>query len=87
MQVSSASCDSSLFSIPLRNGINASTISINSRVSRGVKLMKMDDNSKVATISRAPHEEESYNDNDDDDSQSGEQFFAESPIESQTIIE
>ena len=67
--------------------INASTISINSRVSRGVKLMKMDDNSKVATISRAPHEEESYNDNDDDDSQSGEQFFAESPIESQTIIE
>lgn len=67
--------------------INASTISINSRVSRGVKLMKMDGSSKVATISRAPHEEESYNDNDDDDSQSGEQFFAESPIESQTIIE
>ena len=67
--------------------INASTISINSRVSRGVKLMKMDGSSKVATISRAPHEEESYNDNDDDDTQSGEQFFAESPIESQTIIE
>jgi len=67
--------------------IHASSISISARPGKGVKLMKMDDNSKVATISRAPHEEESYNDNDDDDSQSGEQFFAESPIESQTIIE
>ncbi len=38
--------------------IEASSIRICARPSKGVIVMKMDDNSKVATISRAPHEEE-----------------------------
>ena len=64
--------------------IYASSISISSRISRGVKLMKLDDNSKVATLSRAPHEEE---ESEDEESRQDEQFFTETSIESQTIIE
>ena len=37
--------------------IQASSISCYSRYSKGVIVMKMDDDSKIATISRAPHEE------------------------------
>ncbi len=50
--------------------IEASSIRICSRPSKGVIVMKMDDNSKVVTISRAPHEEETDNDeeeNEDED--------------------
>ena len=47
--------------------IEASSIRICSRPSKGVIVMKMDDNSKVATISRAPHEEESESDDDTDE--------------------
>ena len=64
--------------------IYASSISISSRISRGVKLMKLDDNSKVATLSRAPHEEEEP---EDEENRQDEQFFTETSIESQTIIE
>lgn len=47
--------------------IEASSIRICSRPSKGVIVMKIDDNSKVATISRAPHEEETDDDENDDD--------------------
>ena len=47
--------------------IEASSIRICSRPSKGVIVMKIDDNSKVATISRAPHEDEDVGDNDDGD--------------------
>ena len=47
--------------------IEASSIRICSRPSKGVIVMKMDDNSKVATISRAPHEEVSEGDESDED--------------------
>ncbi len=47
--------------------IEASSIRICSRPSKGVIVMKMDDNSKVATISRAPHEEVSDSDDADED--------------------
>ena len=46
--------------------------------------MKLDDNSKVATLSRAPHEEEEP---EDEENRQDEQFFTETSIESQTIIE
>lgn len=52
--------------------IEAASIRICSRPSKGVIVMKMDDNSKIVTISRAPHEEETdtsdaVSEEDDDD--------------------
>ena len=50
--------------------ISASSIRICARPSKGVILMKMNDESKIVTLSRAPHEEEipdAMNDADDDD--------------------
>ena len=46
--------------------IEASSIRICSRPSKGVIVMKMDDNSKIATISRAHHEEETDTEVDED---------------------
>ena len=49
--------------------ISASSIRICARPSKGVILMKMNDESKIVTLSRAPHEEipDAMNDADDDD--------------------
>ena len=45
--------------------IKASSIRVCARHSKGVIVMKMDDNSKVVTISRAPHEEEANPDEEE----------------------
>ncbi len=47
--------------------IKASSIPVYSRHSKGVIVMKMDENSKVATISRAPNDDSAENDEDPDD--------------------
>ena len=51
----------------------ADTISIYSRPSKGVTVMKLADGSKVVTIARAPHEEEST----DEDGEASEKFSTE----------
>lgn len=52
--------------------IEASSISINRRPGKGVIVMKIVDDSKVATISRAPHEEEEEEDPDTDEGEKEE---------------
>lgn len=50
--------------------IEASSIRVCSRPSKGVIVMKINDNSKVATISRAPHDDSSDDDESDIDENS-----------------
>lgn len=46
--------------------IEANSIRICSRISKGVRVMKVSDESKVVTLSRAPHEEETTEENSEE---------------------